>query len=63
MRTIVAQVAKPPEFGETWGTECLNTRVPSAYPAVCRIQCEADLTSLLQHILYIASRCILHVAR
>ena len=27
---------------ESGGTECLNTRVPSAYPAVCGIQREAD---------------------
>ena len=25
-----------------WGTECLNTRPPSAYPAVCGIQRETE---------------------
>ena len=32
----------PPELGGKWGTECLDTS-PSAYPAACGIQSEADL--------------------
>ena len=28
----------PPEFDRKWGTECLNTKVPSAYSAVCGIK-------------------------
>ena len=37
------QHAMPPKFGRKWGTECVNTRVPSAYPAVCGIQREAGI--------------------
>ena len=33
----------PPELNGKWGTERLNTRFPSAYPAVCGIRREADL--------------------
>ena len=40
------QHAMPPEFGRKWGTECLNTRFPSAYPAVCGIQREADFYNI-----------------
>ena len=36
----VTQRAMPPELGGKWATECL----PSAYPALCGIQREADLT-------------------
>ena len=36
------QQVMPPEFGGKFGTECLNTRVPSAYSAVCGIQSETD---------------------
>ena len=25
----------PPEFGGKWGTECLRTRFPRVYPAIC----------------------------
>ena len=32
-----------PELSRKWETECLNTRFPSAYPAVCGMQCEAEL--------------------
>ena len=35
--------ATQPEFGGKWGKECLNTRFPYAYPAVCGIQHKADL--------------------
>ena len=35
------QIARPPGFGGKWGTECLNTRFPSAYPDVYGIQHEA----------------------
>ena len=48
-----------PEFGGKWGTECINTRESSVktlrYPAVRRIQREADLFffDLLQNSLSI----------
>ena len=33
-----------------WRTECLNTRFPSAYPAVCRIQRDAKkICFMLKH--------------
>ena len=32
---FVSGLAMPPDFGGKWGTECLNTRFPSAYSAVC----------------------------
>ena len=31
----------PPELGRMWEMQCLNTSLPSAYPAVCGIQHEA----------------------
>ena len=30
------------ELGGKWGTEWLNTKAPSAYPAVCSIQRKAN---------------------
>ena len=37
------QYITPVDFGGHWGTRCLNTRFPSAHPAVCGIQREAAL--------------------
>ena len=40
-----------PELGGKWGTECLNTRFPSAYPAVCGIQREADFLTISKKVI------------
>ena len=37
------QYAMPPKFGDKRGTECLNTRFPLWYPAVCGIQRETEI--------------------
>ena len=42
------QHAWPPELGEKWETECLNTKIP--LPAVCMIQRETAFALHLFHI-------------
>ena len=51
---FATQHAMPPDLGGKGGTECLSTRFPSDYLAVCGIQREADFLILYVTVCFCA---------